>query len=276
MVLAAVLVLTPLGWAGGARTAFAHEFRLALVTPAPGVDAAGLSGGDVRDGFRLAVDRSPDVSHPAGADAGDHLGGIDVDVSVVDGTDPAGAADAVRQQLDAGLTAVVVVAAEPTARAVATLVEGSPVLLVTAPGAGAGVPAGAGALQLRQRPGPPFESAAEADVAAAFAQAYGRGLSASSALGYDAGRLLDAAIAGAVDGIEDLDSVVAAAATVDAELVSTDAAAPGRAAAQRTAAPVPDAAEGSGSGRLWPTAAAGAVAALVLLSALLGWRARRG
>ena len=268
-VVAAVLVLTSLGWVGGARPAMAHEFRLALVTPAPGADATGLSGGDVRDGFRLAVDRSPDVSHPAGADAGDHLGGIDVDVSVIDGTEAAGAAEAVEQQLDDGLTAVVVVASAPTARAVATALEGSSVLVVTATGAGAGAPPGLGALQLRQRPGPPFQSAAAADVADAFEQAYGRSLSASAALGYDAGRLLDAAVAGADDGVEDLDSVVDAGARAGDVLVSADAAAPDRAVLQRAPASSRDAA-GSGADRV----VAGTVAVLALLAAVLGWRAR--
>lgn len=273
LVLTAVLVLTFSAGTGGARPALAHEFRLALVTPASGTANTGLSGTDVRDGFRLAVDRSPDVSHPAGADAGDHLGGVDVDVSVIEGTEAAGAAEAVKEELDAGLTAVVVIASAPTARAVTTELEGFPVLVVTATGAGASAPADAGALQLRQRPGPPFESAVAVDVAAAFEQAYGRDLSASAALGYDAGRLLDAAIAGADGGVEDLGSVVAAGSAVDDVLVSADAEAPDRTTAEPAPAALPAAAADSGTGRLWPILAVGAVAVLALLTALLGWRA---
>ncbi len=45
-----------------AQGARAHEFALALVSAAQG-DAVGR---DVVDGFRLAVEESPDVSHPPG------------------------------------------------------------------------------------------------------------------------------------------------------------------------------------------------------------------
>lgn len=151
VVLAVGLVLTLLGWPGGARPALAHEFALALVTPTSGTSNQVLDGSDVVDGFRLAVDQSPDMSHPPGAEAGDHLGGIDVDVSVVDGMRASDAAEADRQQVAAGLTAVVVIAADSTARAVATELEGSPVLLVTTAGAGASAPPDRGDLRLLQR-----------------------------------------------------------------------------------------------------------------------------
>jgi len=36
------------------------------------------------EGFRIAVDQSPDISHPVGIEGGDHLGGIDVEIITVD------------------------------------------------------------------------------------------------------------------------------------------------------------------------------------------------
>ena len=227
----------------------------------------------MRDGFRLAVDQSPDVSHPAGADAGDHLGGVDVEISVIDATEVAGAAEAVKQ-LATGLTAVVVIASDPIARAVTTEFAGSPVLVVTADGAGASAPAGAGALHLRQRSEPQLRSAVAADVAAAFQQAYGRDLSAAAALGYDAGRLLDAAIARADDGVEDLESVVAAASAVNDVLVSSDAAANDRAVTERAVATPLEAAADAGTGRIRFVAAVGTAMTVALLAVLLGLRVR--
>lgn len=48
--------------------ASAHEFALPLVLPTePGASADG-----------------PDMGHPAGADAGDHLGDVDVDIVVIE------------------------------------------------------------------------------------------------------------------------------------------------------------------------------------------------
>ena len=272
--LAAVVVVTSAGWAGVARPAFAHEFTLALVTPTSGT-ANGPNGSEVVAGFRLAVDRSPDVSHPPGADAGDHLGGVDVDVAVIDGTQPAAAAEAVRQRLATGLTAVVVIAADPTARAVSRELKGSPVVLVTGAGAGGSARAGAGGLVLTQRAAPPFRSGVAAGVAAAFEEQYGRDFSAAAALGYDAGRLLDAAVARA-DGVEDPDSVVAAAAEVDADdgLVSSDVSTSERATGEPTSARTPAAATDRGWGRLLTVAALGA-GLLALAAGTTGWRVRR-
>ena len=272
--LAAVVVVTTGGWAGAARPALAHEFTVALVTPTSGTPD-GPGGRDVIDGFRLAVDRSPDVSHPAGADAGDHLGGVDVGVNVIDGTAPAVAAEAIGQQRVTGLTAVVVIAADPTARAVTQELKRSPVVLVIGAGAGASSRPEGGDLLLTQRSRPPFRSGVAAGVAAAFERAYGRDLSAAAALGYDAGRLLDAAVARAEDGVEDLDSVIAAAAEVDVNdgLVSSDVAAMRRATGERTTTKAPAAAADPGQGQLPIVAALGA-GLLALVAGILAWRSR--
>ena len=241
-----MLVVTVSDWTVSARPAAAHEFRLALVTHGAATTAEpGSDGRDVLDGFRLAIDRSPDVSHPPGVDAGDHLGGVDVDISVINGTRAASAAKAVADQAAAGLTAVVVIAPEPTTRAVTAALAGSRVLVVTATGPGGADRAHAGSLHLTQRPGPPFDSAAAEEIALAFRQARGRDLSASAALGYDAARLLDVAIASAGSSVEDLDAVVAAGAVADDVLVSTDAAAPDLSSSNRPRGLRPSAAAGS-------------------------------
>ena len=259
-----------LGWAALPSPARAHEFRLALITPTSAAANAELSGSDVRDGFRLAVDQSPDVSHPAGADAGDHLGGIDVDVSVIDSTDPAHAAASLKQQLATGLTAAVVIASAPTARAVTAELADSGVLVMTAGGAGASAPSNASALHVRQRSATQNDSAVAAAAAAAFGRAYQRELTPAGALGYDAGRLLDAAIARAEDGVEDLDAVVAAAPAVTDVLISSELAVP------RTAASVGNAPRDQtlapGSALMWLMLFGGAVAGVS--AGIFLWRAR--
>ncbi len=55
----------------------ADEFRVQLLIQSAQVDADAY-----RDGFQLAVDQSPDVSHPAGVEGGDHLGAMDVVILV--------------------------------------------------------------------------------------------------------------------------------------------------------------------------------------------------
>ena len=269
-VLAAAVVVTTVGWPGGVRPALAHEFTLALVTPTSGTADADLNGSDVIDGFRLAVDQSPDVSHPAGADAGDHLGGVDVDLMVIDGAQATEAAEAVKQQVANGLTAVVVIAAGSTARAVAKELETSSVLLVTAEGAGASARSDNSELHLTQRSAPSFESGMAAEVAATFERAHGRELSPAAALGYDAGRLLDAAIARADDDVEDLESVIAAASDVNDELVSSEVSAQEQSAAEREPTGSLDAPTDSG-----PEGLLLVVVGTGLLLGLGGWSARR-
>lgn len=272
-VFAAVLIVTTVGWPGAVRPAFAHEFALALVTPTSGTANDELGGSDVIDGFRLAVDQSPDVSHPEGVDAGDHLGGVDVEVNVIDGSQPTDAAEAVRRQVATGLTAVVVVAPSPTAQAVTNELEGSSVLLLTAAGAGAATQTPTGVLHLTQRTAPTFESGVPADVAAAFKRVHGRELSAAAALGYDAGRLLDVAVARADAGVENLESVVAVASGMTAELVSSEVSTPEKATGERQPAAATNPGADSSPRRL--LVAALGTGSLLALGGAVAWRIRR-
>ena len=60
---------------------YADEFSLSVVLDPSYTEADKQA---FIDGFQLAVDESPDISHPAGVESGDHLGGIDVEISLSD------------------------------------------------------------------------------------------------------------------------------------------------------------------------------------------------
>ncbi|GBE24942.1 hypothetical protein BMS3Bbin02_01224 [bacterium BMS3Bbin02] len=60
-----------------ASPAFADEFRVGIL-----LDPA-TSDSTFMEGFQLAVDQSPDVSHPPGVEGGDHLGSMDVVMVVI-------------------------------------------------------------------------------------------------------------------------------------------------------------------------------------------------
>jgi len=65
-----------------ALPASADEFAVGIVVESSAIDS------DVSvfmEGFQLAVDQSPDVSHPPGAEGGDHLGGMDVVMITIGG-----------------------------------------------------------------------------------------------------------------------------------------------------------------------------------------------
>ncbi len=73
----------------GAGPALADEFTVGiLIEPGP----EGSDGVAFMQGFQLAVDQSPDVSHPPGVEGGDHLGSMDVVFVIADGI---GAADGI-------------------------------------------------------------------------------------------------------------------------------------------------------------------------------------
>ena len=90
--------------AGTSSAAAAHEVGVVLVVPRE--DPATFQG------FRLAVDQSPDVSHAPGAAAGDHLGAIDVDVRTVEASNRGTGAGTVARAMSRGAQ-VLVVAPDP-------------------------------------------------------------------------------------------------------------------------------------------------------------------
>lgn len=167
-------------WAG---PAFAHEVPVAVLVP------DGRDG--FRDGFDLAVDESPDVSHAPGAQAGDHLGGIDVELTYVRADEQANAARA------AGRAQVVVVNAGGQSTDVLRAARDFKRAFVVSAGA-----------QLAAQPGwvvlvdaPPQNARREA-FEARFRGAYGRRATAAAARGYDAAKVLDQAVGSIGEGID--------------------------------------------------------------------------
>ena len=70
----AVAVIASSSWA--APPASAHDLTVV-------VSALSAESVDAGRGLMLAVDQSPDVSHTSGAGAGDHLGGVDVELIAI-------------------------------------------------------------------------------------------------------------------------------------------------------------------------------------------------
>lgn len=167
-----------------ASPAVAHEFTLVLVEADVGAAA------DAGRGFRLAVQQSPDVSHAPGEEAGDHLGGVDVDIVSVDARLPS-VTEEVSGLLDSGASAVVVLAGGPDVQGVtaAAMARRKPVFAVDAENSTWPRP---GQISLRSRG--QADEGRFADFAAAFTTASGSAPTDAATLGYDAGRLVDAVV----------------------------------------------------------------------------------
>jgi hypothetical protein len=70
------------GWmALNVSGALADEFTVAIVISPMGSE---VLSDEFMEGFQLAVDQSPDVSHPPNTEGGDHLGSMDVAFVVID------------------------------------------------------------------------------------------------------------------------------------------------------------------------------------------------
>ena len=192
-----------------ASPAVAHEFTLVVV------EADGEAGADARRGFRLAVDQSPDVSHPPGEDAGDHLGGVDVDIVSIDAGLPS-VADEVSALLDSGASAVVVLAGGRGAEGAtaAATARRRPVFTIGAEDSTEPDPG-----QIRLRPREPVDDRRFADFEAAFAAATGAAPSVAATLGYDAGKLVDAVVSSLGEHLEPGPALAEAATDAAEELV---------------------------------------------------------
>jgi len=179
----------------GAPSAFADEFAVVVVV---GHEAGDTSTATFMDGFRLAVDESPDVSHPAGVEGGDHLGSMDVVITVVDGV--SGSEEIVSAVTDSvaleGAAIVVADLSPPDLEAMIGPLAESETMLIAVSDTGSGEfgptrffypvnDLGNGELLL-DLGGPTFE--------AAFVDAYGVEPTAVAKRGYLAGRLVDVAV----------------------------------------------------------------------------------
>ena len=200
LVMAALVTL----WMTAASPAAAHRFSIVVVTS----DAA--ASAEAWRGFRMAVDESPDVTHAAGEQAGDHLGGIDVDIVTLDAAEPEATVAQVEQRADAGAAAVVTLAPGAVARDVSDAAASRGVLSVAvdAPPGDTGV---VGDVVLRPRPIGQRDTGQTEQFASAFADEHGVPPTEAAQLGYDAGRLLDGLVSELGDTLEPNDELAAAA-----------------------------------------------------------------
>jgi hypothetical protein len=195
-----------------ASPALAHELTLVIV------EAEGGATADAGRGFRLAVDQSPDVSHPPGEDAGDHLGGVDVELVSVDAGLPSTIRE-VNELLDSGATALIVLSggSDTEALIASAAARGKVVVAIEASHSMVG---GEGGIRLRSG-GRPDEGRFAA-FAAAYAAASGSAPSDAAALGYDAGRLVDAVVLDLGEHLEPGPALTEAAVAASDGLVLAD------------------------------------------------------
>lgn len=209
---AAVMLVAP-------SVAGAHELGLVVVA------ARDEAGSAAADGFRLAVDQSPDVSHAPGTDAGDHLGGIDVDVVRVPGN--LRASDVSRRVARAAARGARLVVVLPPAGAARQIVLGlgadGPLVVVA--GRRSDLP-GRPALPvvlLTGRAAGGADRARRERFERAFARRHGRRADAPARVGYDAGRLLDGVLSRLGEGPFDEPALQQAVARAAPSLQATTA-----------------------------------------------------
>lgn len=165
--------------------ALAHGFNVALVIAQS--SAASVAARQVRQGFMLATTERD--GHPDQESDG-HLGGLDVYVSVIDGTEDVGAAIgriAARGEVDI----IAVFGSETALSPIRKLVDGSKIVLLL-PG---------------QSPFAETDRPAVASFISAYQREYGGTPSAKAAEGYNAARRIDAAVR-AQGGVDDRASLL--------------------------------------------------------------------
>ncbi len=179
----------------GAKVAVADEFKVGILLDSSLNDPAQST---FMQGFQLAVDQSPDVSHPPGEEGGDHLGSMDVATVVVDDQTGSSAllAAAVGLLERESVDIIIANVAPDALPAIFDLAVGSGTMLIVASELG-------GQSFLKT---PFFFAAAEQGRAeglltdrspafsSAFASAYSLPASDAAASGYIAGRLVDLAV----------------------------------------------------------------------------------
>ena len=204
------VVVAALSWSA-APSAFAHEFTVVVVS-----DGSAHSE-EARRGFQVAVDESPDVSHTPGADAGDHLGGVDVDLVAVNDGESTLTAGRVGDLLDSGASAVVVLFVPSAAEAVgaAAAARDKLALVVSNSGAASGERE---LLLLRPRESAEVDEARIVGAKTALRNAFGDEPTPAALIGYDAGRLLDKIVAQVGEGLRPSEALTTAALAVSPDL----------------------------------------------------------
>lgn len=211
-----------------AGSASADEFELSIEL---GED---VDESEFMAGFQLAVDESPDVSHPAGREGGDHLGAIDVAFTVaVRGFDD-GALGAVT---DAGFPITVVDISSEKFDGAEQVSAPDGMFIIFVDGVPPELPQSAGLFAVSREMAAATAASLSASFEADFAAAYGRPPSADAARGYAAAKLIDIAV-GSTD--RDPTDVATLRSTLDsaigAESTGTTTATPAPASAPATAA----------------------------------------
>ncbi|GMQ98718.1 MAG: hypothetical protein BMS9Abin17_1243 [Acidimicrobiia bacterium] len=201
-VLAAWIVL-------GAVPALADEFAVGVVTEPV---TSGSTTSPFVDGFQLAVDQSPDVSHPPDTEGGDHLGSMDVVMFVVDASlSPDELVTATMAPLNIDRVPIVVVDGPAALASLVGPVTDSGTVLIALSESGeplltqellifAGTDQDAMQLLLTDRV-PGFEKA--------YFGAYGRSASPAAVRGYLAGRLVDLSVEATARDPFDSETIVA-------------------------------------------------------------------
>ncbi len=246
-----------------AGPATAHGFQVTLITS----DASGTPPlDDSLAGFRLAVDLSPDVSHAPGSDAGDHLGGIDVDITE-SGSIPA---------VDADIVVILDGALQPDLNAWRSAnPDGLVVSVRAASGPAATDPVGPSVtLTAADRT---TRSELLGDFTDAFRTVNDRTPTTAEASGYDTGVLIDVLVADLGIGFGDRAALQSAAMRADAKLVSTQVAAVGNppAEASRTVGPAGSPTPDASDSTWWPTVVAVVAVAVATVVAGLVTLGRR-
>jgi len=177
----------------GATAALADEFTVGILVDSPTSEPPDSS---FMEGFQIAVDQSPDVSHPEGVEGGDHLGSIDVVLLVADGGgSEADLVGIVTDMVDGGEVAILVVdlSDEAVETLLALLAEANIMLISMSAGGGNGFPtavsffdATGGAQALLTDRTPSFDDT--------YAAIHNGPPPPSAARGYIAGRLVDIAV----------------------------------------------------------------------------------
>jgi len=202
----------------GAAPALADEFTVGVVLESP------VSDPTFMDGFRLAVDQSPDVSHPAGVEGGDHLGSMDVAIVVVESSRGLDEIVAATRDLVSADGAAIVVAdvSSATSAAVATFPTGPEALVIIVGDStltGRAVPPGTFVI------GPEQMEAVLANqvppLREAFVARYGSTPSPAASRGFVVGRLIDIAVEATDRDPSDIETLTAALVTATTSPGST-------------------------------------------------------
>ena len=195
--------------------ASAHEFLIVVVEAGPAAST------DAGRGFRLAIDQSPDISHPPGEDGGDHLGGIDVDVVTVDARSGDRATrQGVARALDEGASVVVVLSDSRDVMPVADVAAGRTRLVIAATPPQASV-SRAHVVALLARPPESQDRERVDSLAVAFTEVFGAPPTDAAMRGYDAGVLLDELVGDLGDTLVPGDRLSAALGAASSRLVGS-------------------------------------------------------